>query len=48
MVSRKKVLGMVNPAFHDPARASVNLTLPWHSSAVEVADRNFDIIMGKL
>ena len=40
--------GRVNPAFNAPVRASINLTLPWHSSAVEVADRSFDIITVKL
>ena len=45
---KKKVLGMMNPTFHEPTRASINLSLPWHSSAVEIADRNFDIVNGKL
>ena len=28
-------------------RAPINLTLPWHSSSVEIADRNFNIVTGK-
>ena len=42
------MLRILNPIFHALARASINLTLSWHSSAVEVADHNFNIIMGKL
>ena len=45
---KKKVLRMVKPIFHALARVSIILTLSWHSSSVEVADRNFDIMTGKL
>ena len=31
---------MMNPPYHAPVRALINLALPWHSSAVEVADHN--------
>ena len=31
-----------------PTRAAIDLSLPWHSAAVEIADRNFNIVMGKL
>ena len=39
---------MMNPTYHAPIRTPIKLTLPWHSSAIEEADRNFDIITGKL
>ena len=39
---------MKHPVYHDPARATINLALPWHSSVEEIADRNLDIVMGKL
>ena len=39
---------MQNPVHRAPIRADINLSLPWHSSAVEIADRNFNIVMGKL
>ena len=39
---------MQNPVYHAPARAAINLSLPWHSSAVEIADCNFNIVTGKL
>ena len=45
---QRKVMGMQHPVYHDPARATINLALPWHSSAVEIADPNFNIITGKL
>ena len=45
---QRKIMGMNRPAYHDPARASINLALPWHSVAEEIADLNFNIITGKL
>ena len=41
-------MGIKRPTYHDPVRASINLALPWHSVAEEIADRNFDIVTGKL
>ena len=41
-------MGMQNPVYHDPARATINLALPWHISAFEIADLNFNIVSGKL
>ena len=45
---QRKVMGMKNPVYYDPARATINLALPWHSSAVEIADRKYNIVTGKL
>ena len=42
-----KVMEMNRPSYHDPVRASINLALPWHSVAIEIADLNFDIVTGK-
>ena len=39
---------MKNPVYHAPTRAAINLSLPWHRSAVEIVDRNFNTVMGKL
>ena len=44
---QNKVLGMQNPVYRAPTRAAINLSLPWHSSAVEIVDRNFNIVTGK-
>ena len=44
---QNKVLGMQNPVYRAPTRAAINLSLPWHSSAVEMVDRNFNIVTGK-
>ena len=41
-------MGMQNPVYHDPARATIKLASPWHRSAVEIVDCNFNIITGKL
>ena len=45
---QRKVMGMNRPTYHDPARASINLALPWHRVAAEIADHNFNIFTGKL
>ena len=39
---------MQNPVYHSRARVTINLTVPWHSSEVEIADCNFNIVMGML
>ena len=39
---------MKHPFYHDPARATINLALPWHSVAEEIADLNFNIVSGQL
>ena len=41
-------MGMKHPYHHDPARATINLALPWHSVAVEIADLNLKIVNGHL
>ena len=41
-------MGMNCPAYHHPARVSINLALPWHSIASKIADLNFNIVTGKL
>ena len=32
------------PQYHDPSRATINLTLPWHSVTGEIADLNLKIV----
>ena len=41
-------IGIINPPYHASVRAPINLALPWHNSAIEVADRNHKIVMGRL
>ena len=45
---QKRVVGMKRPLYHDPARSTINLSLPWHSVAEEihVADLNLKIVNG--
>ena len=45
---QRKVMGMKHLIYHEPARTCINLALPWHSIAEEIADRSFDIVTGKL
>ena len=45
---QKRVMGIKHPYYHDSARATINLALPWHSVAEEIADLNFKIVTGQL
>ena len=38
----------MNPPYHAPVRAPINLAVPGQSSTIEIADRNRNIITGKL
>ena len=42
------VMGMKRLVYHDLARATINLALPWHSVAEEIADLNLKIVTGQL
>ena len=44
---QKRVMGMKNPYYHDPARATINLPLPWHSIADEI-QLNLNIVNGHI
>ena len=41
-------MGMMNPQYHAPLRAPINLGLLLRKSVIEVADHNYDIVAGKL
>ena len=41
-------MGMKQPFYHGLARATISLTLPWHSVAEEVADLNLKMVSGQL
>ena len=45
---QKEVMGMRLPAYNAPAKKSIEISLPWHSSVIPIADMNHDIVMGKL
>ena len=34
--------------YNAPAKKSIELSLPWHSSTIPIADRNPDIVLGKI
>ena len=34
--------------FYAPAKKSIKISLPWHSSTIPIADRNHDIVRGRL
>ena len=44
---QKEVMGMRLPAYNAPAKKSIEISLPWHSSMIPIADRNHDIVRGK-
>ena len=45
---QKEVMGMRLPAYNAPAKKSIKISLPWHSSTIPIAHMNHDIIRGKL
>ena len=45
---QKEVMGMRLPAYNAPAKKSIEISLPWHSSTIPIADMNHDIVRGML
>ena len=45
---QKRVMGMQRPMYHDPGKATINLTLPWHNVANEIADLDLKIVRGHI
>ena len=45
---QKRVMGTKRPLYHDPARSTTHLALPWHSVAEETADLNLKIVNGHI
>ena len=45
---QKEVMGMRLPAYNAPAKKSIEISLPWHSSTIPIANLNHDILRGKL
>ena len=48
--AQKEIIGMMLPVcmFYAPAKKSIEISLPWHSSTFPIADRNHDIVRGRL
>ena len=46
--AKREILGTRLPAYNAPARKSIELSLPWHSFTIPIAERNHDIVLGKL
>ena len=44
---QKEVMGMRLPAYNPPAKKSIEISLPWHSSKIPIADMYHDIVRGK-
>ena len=44
---QKEVMGMRLPAYNAPAKKSIEISLPWHSTTIPIADMNHDIVRGK-
>ena len=41
-------MGMRLPVYNAPVKKSIELSLPWHSSSIPIANQNHDIVLGKL
>ena len=46
--AKKEIMGMRLPMYNAPVKKSIELSLPWHSSTIPIADRNHDIVLGKI
>ena len=46
--AKREVMGMRLPVYNAPARKAIELSLPWHSSTIPIADRNHNIVLGRL
>ena len=44
---QKEVMGMRLPAYNAPAKKSIEISLPFHSSTIPIADMNHDIVRSK-
>ena len=45
---QKEVMGMTFQAYNALAKKSIEISLPWHSSIIPIADMNHDIVRNKL
>ena len=41
-------MGMQIPVYNAPKNRAFELALPWHSSTVQITQRNHDIVSGRL
>ena len=46
--AKKEIMGMRLHVYNARVKKSIELSLPWHSSTIPIADRNHDIVLGKL
>ena len=44
---QKEVMGMRLPAYNAPAKKSIEISLPWHSTTIPIAHMNHDIVRDK-
>ena len=44
---QKEVMGMRLPAYNAPTKKSIEISRPWHSTTIDIADLNNDIVRGK-
>ena len=44
---QKEVMGMRLPAYNAPTKKSIEISLPWHSTTIDIAYLNNDIVRGK-
>ena len=44
----QEVMGMINPFYSEQKKRAIELSLPWHNSTMQIAQRDFDIVNGRL
>ena len=46
--AKREGMGMRLPVYNAPTKKLIELSLPWHSSTVPIADRNHNIVLSRL
>ena len=46
--AKKEIMGMQRPIYNASKNRAIELALPWHSSTVQITQRSFDIVSGRL
>ena len=46
--TKKEVMGMQRPIYNEQRKRAIELSLPWHNSTMQIAQRNYDIVKGRL
>ena len=46
--AKKEIIGMQRPIYNASKKTAIKLVLPWHNLTVKIAQRNHEIVSGRL